>query len=505
MPMSRGVPSWLSLVLGLCLAPALHAQAAARADQAAPGQAPAGLPAASGGSAETGARAVVPLRASPAPAAVKALTAAPAGTAPAETTASGTSPARTAPAGCVLDSGVKPAPGELSPGGTEPATIGLPEGFLDETQSVPFDQAVGFVFGEPGHMYVWEKQGRVWLLHEGVKESTPFLDISEEVGDWFDYGFLSFALDPDFASNGFVYAFYVVDYHYLTKFGTAQYDPQANEYNKDTIARITRFTANPLNDFHSVLPGSRKVLLGESITTGIPITGTTHGAGSLVFGSDGTLMASCGDGNTGITSLTALSDGIIKPKEDVGSYRSQLVDSLSGKLLRLDPSTGDGLPGNPFYDPSAPRAPRSRVWALGLRQPCRFTRRPDTGSTQPGDASPGTFYVGDVGAETWEELDVVRSAGRNFGWPMWEGLAPYALLANTLLNNLDAPNPLFGIGGCTQPFFHFQDLFEQDTLNVPQWTNPCNASVPITTEPLFTHTRPVIAWQHGGEAFAPSY
>ncbi len=396
------------------------------------------------------------------------------------------------------------ADGGCGCGCTSALSIGLPEGFLDETQPGDLEQAVGLVFGEDGHLFVWEKAGRVWLLENGVKSATPFLDISEEVGDWFDYGLLGFTLDPAFAVNGYVYAFYVVDYHYLTKFGTPEYDPHVNEFNKDTIARITRFTANAANGFHSVLPGSRHVLLGESITTGIPLCGTSHGAGSLVFGSDGTLMASCGDGSSGLTTMTCLSDGIIKPKEDVGAFRPQLVDSLSGKLLRLDPATGDGVPGNPFYDGLDPRAPRSRVWALGLRQPCRFNLRPGTGSLNPADAQPGTFYVGDVGAGFWEELNVVRGPGLNFGWPIWEGPNLFAMATN-LQDNLDAPNPLFG-GACTQPFFHFQDLLAADSNNAPQWKNPCNPAVPIVTSaPLFVHKRPVLTWQHGGEAFVPTY
>jgi len=407
-------------------------------------------------------------------------------------------------AGCGCECCSADCPGECGCG-CEPATsTGLPEGFLDETQPGTFDQAAGLQFGEAGHLYVWEKGGKVWLLENGVKGAAPFLDITEEVGNWFDHGMLGFALDPAFAVNGYVYAFYVVDYHHLSKFGTPAYDPQVNEYNKDTIARITRFTADAADGFHSVLPASRLVLLGESMTTGIPLCGTTHGAGSLAFGADGTLLASTGDGNTGLTSMTCLSDGIIKPKEDLGSYRSQLVDSHSGKLLRIDPATGDGVPGNPFYDPAEPRAPRSRVWALGLRQPYRITLRPGTGSLNPADAQPGSVYIGDVGAEVWEELDVVRGPGRNFGWPMWEGLLPHPQ-ATTLKANLDAPNPLFG-GACTQPFFHFQDLLVEDSLNVPHWNNPCNRAVPIVTPaPLFVHERPVLMWQHGGEAYVPTY
>src|SRR5690606_22741985 len=113
----------------------------------------------------------------------------------------------------------------------------------------------------------------------------------------------------------------------------------------------------------------------------------------------------------------ALADSIIRPEENVGALRSQLVNCLNGKVLRIDPATGDGVPGNPFYDANAPRSPKSRVWALGLRNPYRFIRRPGTGSTNPADANPGVFYIGDVGYITWEEMEVCNMAGMNFGWP----------------------------------------------------------------------------------------
>ena len=103
------------------------------------------------------------------------------------------------------------------------------------------------------------------------------------------------------------------------------------------------------------------VLAGATANDGCPILYESHGTGSLVFGTDGTLLAACGDGasysgtDTGSAGetyyLQALQDGIISPEENVGAYRAQLVDSLSGKLWRIDPLTGAGVPGNPFYEP----------------------------------------------------------------------------------------------------------------------------------------------------------
>src|SRR5258706_12142519 len=192
-----------------------------------------------------------------------------------------------------------------------------------------------------------------------------------------------------------------------------------------TIPRIPRYTARGSDGFRSVDPASRKVLVGESITNGFPSLYLSHGIGSLVFGTDGTLLASCGDGasqvsiDVGSAAETyysqALAEKIIRPKENVGSFRAQLLDSLCGKIIRIDPETGNGIAGNPFYDPKHPRSAKSRVWSLGLRNPFRFTLRPGTGSHSRGDANPGVLYIGDVGLRTFEDLNVAAGPGLNFG------------------------------------------------------------------------------------------
>ncbi len=348
----------------------------------------------------------------------------------------------------------------------------------------------------------------------GVKSAAPLIDISQEVGDWRDYGLLGFALDPDFYSNGYIYLLYVVDYHHLQFFGTPNYDPAEDLYFQDTIGRLTRYTCNVGDGFRSVNYATRQVLIGETIDTGFPVCHQSHGIGSLVFGEDGTLLVSCGDGasyeETDLggcrngSSCSCLSDGIITDKEDVGSYRSQLVDSLSGKVLRIDPATGDGLPSNPFYSAGSPRAARSRMWAMGLRNPFRFTVRPGTGNASPSAADPGTLYLGDVGWTSWEEMSVVKTGGRNLGWPVYEGMDTMPEYANENIPNEDAPNPLFGtnqpgFGICGQRFFYFRNLIKQDTLSNPFFANPCNAGLAIPANiPKFIHKRPPFDWIHGG-------
>ncbi len=384
----------------------------------------------------------------------------------------------------------------------------LPAGFVSSLVSDGWFSPVGAVWDQNGRMYVWEKSGRVWIVENGVRKPSPLLNLMQEVGNWGDHGMLGFALDPAFTSNGRVYAMYVVDRHHLLYFGTPSYDPYATDGGTATIVRIVRYTAiGPA--FEAVDPDSRTVLLGESITTGAAVLYNTHGAGTLLFARDGTLIATIGDGASAASTdagsasesyfAQGLADGIIRPEENVGAFRAQLVNSFNGKVLRMDPATGNGVPSNPFYDPAQPRAPRSRVWALGLRNPYRMTLQPGTGSTNPADGDIGTLFIGDVGWSSWEELNVCNSPGMNFGWPLFEGMENAASYASALTENRDQPNPLFNGTSCTVPYFRFSDLLKQDQVgHVNGHPNPCDPAqqVPLSV-PRFFHARPSIDWQHG--------
>ncbi|MPZ20460.1 MAG: DUF1349 domain-containing protein [Luteitalea sp.] len=414
---------------------------------------------------------------------------------------------------------------------TAPLSAAPPTGFSQQNIARPdggsWNQVVGLTFSSHGRMFVWERAGRVWIVEEGhAPVTTPFLDISEEVGGWRDFGLLGLALHPNFPENGYIYVMYVVDRHHLLHCGAPasgvgrpvcddDYNPATDEYFNATIGRITRYTAlKPAgeSDFShatAVDADSRKVLLGETIATGIAILHQSHGTGTLLFGDDGTLLASAGDGasyasvDTGNASETyytqALADGIITEKENIGAYRSQLLSSLNGKILRIDPATGDGISSNPFYDAAQPRSARSRAWALGLRNPFRITLEPDTGVHDPAEGRPGTIYIGDVGFGTWEDHHISKNGGENFGWPAFEGMTEQSDYWNRDTPNMDAPNPLFDGTGCTQEYFYFRDLIVQDTLDAVSFPNPCNAAEQITTADVFVHTRPVIDSHHTQE------
>ncbi|MBL9148963.1 MAG: PQQ-dependent sugar dehydrogenase [Phycisphaerae bacterium] len=360
-----------------------------------------------------------------------------------------------------------------------------PSGFLMTEVAPGWSEVAGVVPLEDGRALAWERGGRVWMLTaEGERIQPPILDLHEEVGGWRDHGLLGVAPHPNFLANGQIFLLYVVDRHHLLYAGTPQYDSNADEYYAASIGRVTRYTLDAATEFTTAVPGSRTVLLGESKTTGIPVVHQSHGVGTLLFGEDGTLLVSIGD-NASYESVDlggqvsggyvsqALADGILKPKENVGSFRSQLVDCLCGKVLRLDPDTGDGVPSNPFFDAADPRAPRSRVWCLGLRNPFRMSIEHETGSHDPADGDPGTLLIGDVGWTLIEELNRAETGGLNFGWPVFEGLTYHDAYGAANIKNLDAPNPLGG-AGCNEDFFYFKSLIRQDSLVAnPILLNPC--------------------------------
>ncbi|MEP7165474.1 MAG: PQQ-dependent sugar dehydrogenase [Ferruginibacter sp.] len=381
---------------------------------------------------------------------------------------------------------------------------------------------VGAAFNNAGtKLFVWEKGGKVFLCKWNAstlvydKQATPVLDISPEVGNWRDFGLTGFALDPDFDNNGLIYLLYVVDRHYLMNFGTGSYNAATNQYYAATIGRITRYKTITSGSNIVADLATRTILLGETASSGPAILYESHGVGTLAFAADGTLLASAGDGanyngsdngnNSATYYVQALSDGIIRANENVGAFRSQMINSYCGKILRIDPVTGNGVSSNPYYNAATPRSAASRVWALGLRNPFRFCVRPNTGSTNPATGDIGEIYLGDVGMNTYEELNIIKEPASNLGWPIFEGITAsslYVPLGNTTYNK-DEPNPLYGIGGCTQQYFSFNNLIKQATGdNNHTIYNPCNGSVAITSPDnnRFFHRVPALDWKHGTDS-----
>ena len=106
--------------------------------------------------------------------------------------------------------------------------------------------------------------------------------------------------------------------------------------------------------------------------------------------------------------------GYITPAQDIGAFRSQSLGALHGKVLRIDPDTGLGIPTNPWYDPA--NAIQSRIWALGFRNPFRWSFKP----TEDGSI---VLLVGDVGNGDFEDVTEAHM-GDNAGWPCYEGRLP---------------------------------------------------------------------------------
>ncbi len=386
----------------------------------------------------------------------------------------------------------------------------IPDGFSSEWLDLEFDLAVGLTFDEDGRMYVWEKGGKIWLVENEIKSSTPLLDLSDEVGDFGDCGLLGVVLSPNYSEDGYIYLMYSVDYYHLMFSEEPWYDPMASLDDQASISRCTRFTVDFSGESPTIDKSTRKVLFGEKIGEGAAIIQQAHAGCGIDFGDDGSLIISTGDGSSWVGPYygglepaanvgeveQALEDGLITPEEEVGQLRSQQLESLCGKILRIDPETGLGLPSNPFYDPNNPGANRSKIWSLGLRNPYNIKVRKGSGLSDPSLGVPGVIYTGDVGGGLWEELIIVRQSGLNYGWPIFEGCDLNYEYQGQLKVNPYAPNPLYGIDGCDEPYFVFDDLLPQVSLNDISSPNPCDSSKEIPKDLLSIHTRPDLNLAH---------
>jgi glucose/arabinose dehydrogenase len=290
----------------------------------------------------------------------------------------------------------------LAPAATNASTAAasvatLPAGFSDEIVASGIRQATVMAFLPDGRILIAGKPGTIQVVKNGSLLPTPLLDISQDNPDvsarrinyYSDRGLVGLAIDPNFATNGYIY----VNYAYAIP-GQNLADP--------TVAHISRFTV--VGDTAS--PSSEKVIVG-TINTPCPATPDggdclpnyygVHQGGNLRFAPDGMLFASTGDGSQFNTS-------------DAKSLNAQNINSLAGKILRID-TNGAGLNTNPFWNQNPnPNAASSKVWAVGFRNPFRVNFRP--GTSIP--------YVGDVGNDKWEEVNV-GATGANFGWPCFEG------------------------------------------------------------------------------------
>lgn len=242
-----------------------------------------------------------------------------------------------------------------------------------------FDSPV-YVTAPPGdrsRVFVVSQKGQVWIVKDGRRLTTPFLDISSQVACCGEQGLLSIAFAPDYASSK---RFYV---DYTDRSGTT---------------RVAEYRA-PSATADRAITASRRLVISQ------PQPESNHNGGQLQFGPDRLLYVGLGDGGGADDQHGSRGNG-------------QSLGTLLGKILRIDPRPSGGRPysipaGNPFRGRSGARP---EIYAYGLRNPWRFSF----------DRTTGDLTIGDVGQNRFEEIDFARrgsGAGANYGWRPFEGFA----------------------------------------------------------------------------------
>lgn len=290
------------------------------------------------------------------------------------------------------------APLLLLPGAAPAAAATVPAGFTDAlVASIPSPTAIAFM--PDGRMLVATQPGRLRVqTASGTLLATPALDLSARLCTNSERGLLGVATDPDPATRA-IYVFY-------TARGTSTSCPTSTTGTPAgaPVNRVSRFV---LRDDNTVDPASERVLLD-----GIASPAGNHNAGDLHVGKDGFLYVTTGDGGCDYAG-----DSGCGGANDASRDRNVLL----GKVLRVDRTTGEAAPGNPFLGtgtascrlgPAAAGTTCRETFAWGLRNPFRMAFDPDAAGT--------SFYVNDVGQNAWEEIDR-GAAGADYGWNVREG------------------------------------------------------------------------------------
>jgi glucose/arabinose dehydrogenase len=341
----------------------------------------------------------------------------------------------------------------------------LPTGFQETIVFSGLTEPTVVQFASDGRVFVGEKSGLVKVFDNfSDTTATVFADLRTQVHNFWDRGLLGMALDPAFPSRPYVYVLYAHDAAIggtAPRWGTAgatsdgcPTPPGATDDGCVISGRVSRLQANG-----NVMTGAEQVLV-EGWCQQYP----SHSIGSLAFGGDGALYVSGGDGASfnftdwgqDGSPLNPCGDPpggvgatLTPPTAEGGALRSQDLRSggdptgLSGTILRINPDTGAPLPDNPL---TGPDTNARRIVASGLRNPFRFTVRPGTSEV----------WLGDVGWNTWEEIDRVASptAGAvNFGWPCYEGAGPQSGYDGANLNLCE--NLYTQAGAVTAPYYAY--------------------------------------------------
>jgi glucose/arabinose dehydrogenase len=216
-------------------------------------------------------------------------------------------------------------------------------------------------------LFIVEQPGRIRVVENGRLLDKPFLDIVNKVRSGGEQGLLSVAFHPQYRSNGFLFV---------------------NHTDKNGDTRIERYTVS--TDRNVADPRSAKVILS------IDQRYSNHQGGLNLFGPDGMLYIGMGDGGS----------------QGDPHGNGQNRNALLAKLLRLNVDRGEPYL-IPAANPYAKGGGRAEIWAIGLRNPWRFSF----------DRFSGLLYIADVGGDRFEEVNVVPMsiAGVNYGWNVMEG------------------------------------------------------------------------------------
>jgi glucose/arabinose dehydrogenase len=234
--------------------------------------------------------------------------------------------------------------------------------------------------GDVERLFIVEQAGVIKVLRGGALLARPFLDIRSIVDDsGNEQGLLGLAFDPGYEANGFFYVYFT-------------WDPGPGR----DISRVRRYQVSTDRDSADATSGFEIIRVTQDFTN--------HNGGTIDFGADGYLYWGLGDGGSS------------------GDPNDRAQDSLSllGKMLRIDPSADDFPadsnqnyaipPTNPFVGDATTH---DEVWALGLRNPYRWSF----------DRLNGDLYIADVGQGTWEEINwqsAAAAGGDNYGWRCYE-------------------------------------------------------------------------------------
>ncbi|MEW5677487.1 PQQ-dependent sugar dehydrogenase [Flavobacterium enshiense] len=236
-------------------------------------------------------------------------------------------------------------------------------------------------------LFVVEQDGRIKILNaNGTVNTTPFLNITALTNQSGEQGLLGLAFHPNYATNGFFY----VNYTRISDGATV-------------IARYSVDVGNP-----NIANPTGTILL----TIAQPFS--NHNGGTLKFGPDGYLYIGMGDGGSG---------------GDPGN-RAQNINELLGKMLRIDVNSG-ALYSNPAGNPYLGVAGADEIWAIGLRNPWKFSF----------DRQTGELWIADVGQSLYEEVNraAATESGLNYGWRCYEGNSAYNTTGCPPQNTMKAP------------------------------------------------------------------